>query len=239
MTAHQALADMPTELKLLVVCSRTALDAASAEKLRALIGAEPDWQQVLRGARHHGVTPLLHRHLKGFHEGVPAFVARELANYVRSNAVHNLLLTHALLSIWDALAQKGVEAVPYKGPVLAATAYGDVSLRSFKDLDVIVRPGDFGRAATVLEALGYTPTNDDPSRHFHQSFVHVQTGVRLELHHDVLRRSVFWTPLTVAKLWPRLTEVSLLGKPVNSFSPEDTLLLLCLHGSSHAWQALT
>lgn len=239
MNAHQALVEIPSELGLLIACSRTTLDDVSAEKLGALIGAKPDWQRVLCQARYHGVTPLTQRHLSRFDEGVPAFVLEELGNYTRKNAVHNLMLSNALLGILGELTRTDIEAVPYKGPVLACTAYGDVSLRSFKDLDVIVRPRDFERAVAGLAALGYAPTDDDPKGHFHQSFVQQETGVMLELHHDVLRRNVFPTPLTVTKLWPQLTEVSFLGHQVNSFSPEDTLLLLCLHGSSHAWQGLT
>ena len=238
MTAYQTLTDMPTELRLLVTCLRTELDAASADKLSTLIAAEPDWQQVLSGARHHGVTPLVCRHLS-LHKAVPAAVQAELSRYTRRNTVHNLLLSNALLELLSTLKEQDIKAVPYKGPVLGAQAYGDVSLRSFKDLDVIVRPKDFGQAATTLETLGYAPTHDDPNGHFHTGFVHAQTGVMLELHHDVLRRSVFWTPLTIEKLWPRLREVSFLGQQVTSFSLEDTLLLLCLHGSSHAWQGLT
>ena len=237
MTAYQAK-DMPTELELLVTCSRTVLSAALVEKLGALVKAKPDWERVLYGARYHGVTPLVCRHLS-LYGAVPAAVQTELSSYSRRNTVHNLLLSSALLELLSTLKEQGVTAVPYKGPVLAAQVYGDVSLRSSKDLDVIVKPKDFGQAATILETLGYTPTNDDPNGHFHTGFVHSKTGVMLELHHNVLRRSVFWTPLTVKKLWPRLCEVSFLGQQVTSFSLEDTLLLLCLHGSSHAWQGLT
>ena len=239
MNAAHLTEKLPTELQLLIVCSRTELDAAAAKKLRALAEAEPDWQRVLTGARYHGVTPLLHRHLSGLSGSVPAFVLEELGSYARNNTVHNLLLAQALLGIVGKLKEQGIEAVPYKGPVLAGTVYGDVSLRSSKDLDVIVQPKDVSRAALGLATLGYAPTGGDPNGHFHVSFVHPKTGVMLELHHDVLRRSVFWTPLTVKKLWPRLSEVPFLGRSVLSFSPEDTLLLLCLHGSSHAWQGLT
>lgn len=230
---------LPTELQLLIVCARTELDTAAAKELRALIEAEPDWQQVLTGARYHGIMPLLHRHLSGFSGSVPVFVLGELGSYARNNTVHNLILAQALLGIVGTLREQGIEAVPYKGPVLASTVYGDVSLRSSKDLDVIVQPKDVSRAALSLATLGYAPTGGDPNGHFHQSFVHTETRVMLELHRGVLRRSVFWTPLTVEKLWPRLSEIPFLGRSVLSFSPEDTLLLLCLHGSSHAWQGLT
>jgi hypothetical protein len=233
-------ASVPLELRLLIICARTRLDDASAAQLRTLVGAGVDWEEVLKGARRHGVMPLLHRHLSGLGTfGVPAPVLEKLGSYARKNAVHNLMLAHALLGVLKALEQQGVAAVPYKGPVLASSAYGDVSLRSFKDLDVIVQPQDFGRASATLQRLGYALSDKNPDGHFHESFVQPETGVQLELHHDVLQRRYFPTPLELSRMWRDLTRVPLLGQPVTSFTPEDTLLLLCLHGSKHAWQGLT
>lgn len=230
----------PPELQLLIVCTRTRLEGTLAAQLRALVGAGPDWEEVLKGARHHGVMPLLNRHLSGLGApSVPAPVLGELSGYARKNAVHNLALSHALLELLDTLKQQGVEAVPYKGAVLASSAYGDLSLRSFNDLDIIVQPKDFGRASSSLSGLGYALSDNNPDEHFHETFVHSETGVSVELHHDVIRRRYFPTPLSLSTMWDGLTQSTLLGRPVASFSPEDTLLLLCLHGSSHAWQGLT
>jgi len=231
---------LPPDLRLLVLCARTRLDDASAAQLRALALAGPDWEGVLEGARHHGIMPLLHRHLSGLGAPlVPASVLAELGLYARTNAVHNLMLAHALLRILAALTERGVEAVPYKGPALAESAYGDVSLRSFKDLDIIVQPQDFGRAADALQSLGYALSDHNPDGHFHESFMHAETGIFVELHHDVIVRRYFPTPLELNLMWRDLTRITLLGQPVASFAPEDTLLLLCLHGSRHAWQGLT
>ena len=233
-------ANVPLEFQLLVVCARTRLDDASSAQLRTLVAAGMDWEEVLKGARHHGVMPLLHRHLSSLGApGVPAPVLEKLGSYACKNAAHNLMLAHALLHILNTLEQQGVEAVPYKGPVLAGSAYGDLSLRSFKDLDVIVRPQDFGRASETLQNLGYALSDKNPEGHFHESFVQPETGVLVELHHDVIQRRYFPTPLELSRMWRDLTRVPLLGQPVASFRPEDTLLLLCLHGSKHAWQGLT
>ena len=40
--------------------------------------------------------------------------------------------------------------VAYKGPALAAQLYGDVTLRTFRDLDVLVTRADFPRARQAL-----------------------------------------------------------------------------------------
>ena len=230
----------PLEFQLLLVCARTRLNGTLAAQLSALAAAGPDWETVLKGARHHGVMPLLHRHLSRLGAPlVPASVLTDLSSYARKNAVHNLALSHALLRILETLKQEGIEAVPYKGPVLSGGAYGDVSLRSFKDLDIIVRPQDFERAATTLQGFGYALSDRNPDGHFHESFAHAETGIVVELHHDVIQRRYSPIALELSALWRNLTPSTLLGQPVATFRPEDMLLLLCLHGSNHAWQGLT
>jgi len=49
--------------------------------------------------------------------------------------------------------KKQLPAIPYKGPVLAESAYGDVALRNFGDLDFLISPVDFGQAKQALREL--------------------------------------------------------------------------------------
>ena len=44
----------------------------------------------------------------------------------------NRVLFHELARIIEALANDGMEAIPFKGPVLAIEAFGDLGLRVFK-----------------------------------------------------------------------------------------------------------
>ncbi len=45
-------------------------------------------------------------------------------------------------------------------------------------------------------------------------------------------------PLDMEALWQRVETIELEGKPVSCLSPEDTLLLLCVHGTVHRWAEL-
>ena len=47
-------------------------------------------------------------------------------------------------------AESGIEAIPYKGPVLALFAYDNLALRRFVDLDVIVNKNDVLKAREIL-----------------------------------------------------------------------------------------
>ncbi|MFQ6029117.1 MAG: nucleotidyltransferase family protein, partial [Dehalococcoidia bacterium] len=61
--------------------------------------------------------------------------------------------------------------------------------------------------------------------------------LRVDLHWGFARRFSFLGPAPEV-LWDRLHSVPLEKGTVKTFSPEDTILLLCLHGSKHGWSEL-
>ncbi|RXM21985.1 hypothetical protein EO238_26195, partial [Citrobacter sp. AAK_AS5] len=60
-----------------------------------------------------------------------------------------------LLRLQQLMESHGIRLVPIKGPVLARLAYGDVALRQFEDLDLIVRRPDLVCAVDLLERDGF------------------------------------------------------------------------------------
>ncbi|GAG91885.1 unnamed protein product, partial [marine sediment metagenome] len=83
--------------------------------------------------------PLLYQSLKKTcPEAVPDDTLEQLRAYFLTNAKRNLFLTGKLLRLLELLKDNGILAVPFKGPVLAESVYGDLSLRQFADLDILV-----------------------------------------------------------------------------------------------------
>ena len=72
-------------------------------------------------------------------------------------------MTRELTRISALLENNGVCVIPWKGPILAAAAYGDVALRQFGDLDILVREQDAMRAKDLLLASGYRPLYPQPA----------------------------------------------------------------------------
>ena len=139
----------------------------------------------------------------------------------------------------------GIEAVPYKGPVLAACMYGNLALRQFVDLDIIVRRRDVFRASDVLQSVGYRP-NFPLTRAQEAGYLRSRYAVELErddgyfaveLHWEVAPR-YFAFPLDTERLWARLDQVSMYDTTVRTLAPEDLLLMLCAHGAKHLWEKL-
>jgi len=69
--------------------------------------------------------------------------------------LYNRHLTAELVRLMGLLKAAGVPAVTFKGPVLAAMAYGSIELRQFSDLDILVRQTDLPRVAEILTAERY------------------------------------------------------------------------------------
>ncbi|MGH9762696.1 MAG: nucleotidyltransferase family protein, partial [Blastocatellia bacterium] len=144
------------EKRLLVACARTRINSSAAAQIAELLSQPLDWEYVLAEAAENSIVPLLERQLRAVAPGsVPPVPMEWLKNATRANVVRCLFLASELTKILARFESEGIQAVPYKGPVLALQAYGDVILRDFDDLDIILRQSDMPRANEIMLALGY------------------------------------------------------------------------------------
>jgi hypothetical protein len=140
--------------------------------------------------------------------------------------------------------REGIEAIPYKGPVLAQRAFGDVALREFDDLDILVHSYDLARAQQVLSAAGYQPYHHDKLSSFfeenscHYQYVHPEHGFQIELHWAVAS-SYFPLAFKKQRIWQDLQRIPFGGLSVLAHKTEDLLLVLCIHGGKHHWKRLS
>jgi len=243
---NPAAAATRPEHELLLCCARTRMDAERASRIRVLVGKGLDWAYLLRTAPPHGMMPLLYWHLKAIcPESVPKAILDHLRDHFSRNLQNNLLLTGELLKLLERLEAHGIRAIPYKGPVLAASVYGNLSLRQFRDLDLLVHGGDLPRARDLLISMGYRPdvhlsgAREAAFLHSHCviPFARDSGRVIVELHWGITPR-YFSLPLDPGPLWERLGSASLAGKAVPNLSPEDLLVIFCAHGCLHLWERL-
>jgi hypothetical protein len=148
-----------------------------------------------------------------------------------------------LFGVLQALEKHGVCATPYRGPVLAAQAYGDAAMRQFSDLDIIVPQRQIVAAHRALLALGFRSLisgleSPDAFRQIPGQYAYGKGAETLvELHTERTLR-YFPRGLDLEKLCERREFVRVAGRQVLTFSLEDTLLLLSVHGSKHLWERL-
>src|SRR5205807_527326 len=140
---------------------------------------------------------------------------------------------------------RNIFAVPYKGPVLAESAYGDVALRTFSDLDFLISPASVAAATQALNDLGYHPSHVlTPSverfwfrNGYECSFDGPAGKYLVELQWSVLPR-FYVVPLHNDELVKRAVRSWFSGRELPCLSAEDSLLVLCLHAAKHLWMRL-
>ena len=219
----------------------TAFDGADSTPPRVDIPADLDWERVVTITRWNGVVPLVHEALQSRSEAVPEDIRADLREHYRHNATQNLMMVNALHEIVQAFRDQEVRAVPFKGPVLAAFAYGDLNRRMFHDLDILIHPADRNRAADVLRELGYEFTHDiDDVGRIQESPV-FQRSLReyhLERPADDVTVELRWAfegdhlP-AVEAIWGRRAEQTVAGESVPALSPTDRFVVQADHATKH------
>ena len=220
---------------------------AVASEIRSLTAGPLKWDSLLADASCHSVTPLLAKQLSEIAgDALSLDQLKQLKDLARVTAVRNLAFTAELIAIMDLFRSEGLQAIPYKGPVLAAQAYGDFTLREFEDLDLILRQKDMPEANRLVTGLGYrakypwTLSLDAaaslvPGEYCYRN---ERRHVLIELHTERTLRH-FPLPPDIGALAERLVRVSLGGHVIETFSPEDGLSLLCIHGSKDFWERIS
>ncbi len=234
------------EVQLLLGCARTTVDKSTAERIRTLLSESIDWQYTIEQASQHRIIPLLWQSLnETCPKRVPAEVLKRLRQHSSSSAHYNLYRTGELIKLLRLFDLNGIAALPFKGPVLALAAYGNLGLRDYGDLDILVRPRDVLKTKRILIGCGYRLVTQ-PGRHKEPRFSQRNKDlifdsrdgrVRVELHWRLTGRH-FDFPLDLNSLWARPETISLAGSVVRTLAPEDLLLYLCMHGSRHGWERL-
>ena len=235
------------EKRLLVACARTAAGPAVAEEIRELCAAPLDWEFVVNISAVNSILPLTARNISAIASDlVPANHLERLTKGARANALRCLSLTAELIKVMELLRASGVQAMPYKGPVLAVDAYGDVALREFEDLDIIVRKRDMAKVDAVMKGLGYRPNHvwkfdSGPSSGVvpgEYDYRDEARGMIVEFHTEFTLRHFPVRP-NLDEMARRLVPVTISGHEIRTFAPEDMLLLLCVHGSKDFWDRIS
>jgi hypothetical protein len=234
------------ESELIFCCARKELTFRARERIQQLLREPMDWALVLRKAQWHGLLPLLSKHLDAMSpEAVPPPVLAELKRLFQGIARRNLRLAAELLKLHSTFSSHGIPVVPFKGPITALALYGDLSLRRFADLDLLIRKADILKARKILMDRGLLPqfelTEKEELIYFdfrsEHAFISPDKQLVIDLHCALTPR-YFSRTLDLDRYWDRLRPLRLGDTEVLTFSPDDLLLILCIHGAKDMWERL-
>jgi hypothetical protein len=167
-------------------CAICAGDPDIARQLAESRKGHIDWMALIEVAKNHRLEMLLYR-----------AVNSGLAEFAGSSALEALRSLYA-----DNLAR-------FKGPVLAAQLFGDIALRIYGDLDLLIRECDAATVTRIMADQGYRASA--MSLGWERSFVRAN-GDSVDVHWSIAEK-IHQFPLTADELWARRATTTLAGVP--------------------------
>jgi hypothetical protein len=227
--------NIPRELMLLV-------DILKEDHIE--IPQEVDWNLFLDLAFHHRLYPLIYSRLKRKgSKWIPQYVIHSLEDKYKQNTFRMLHFSAEMQYISQVFSASQIPLLMLKGPVLASDLYGDLSLRTCGDLDVLVPLRDLNKVDQLLSNQGYlkddyiqTILGDWKWRHHHITYYHSEKQIKLEIHWR-LNPGPGNEP-DFEELWERRRDCKLTNIPIYYLGREDLFFFLVTHGARHGWSRL-
>ena len=240
--------DLSSELQLLIACCQDTPSEKEIEYIKKSIKNSKlilkDWQNLVALAHQHGVFPLFYHSLR-LHASslIPSKIMAKLKAHNMAIVQRNMLMNTELIHIMKLLEENNIDALAFKGPTLSQMAYGDITLRQYSDLDILVDKKNIATIEILLKkekyerSIALTPQLEKFGLRFLHDLglYHPQKSILIEIHWSLLDDD-FPIQINLEKFCKERQEVKLNGHSIPTFSNENLFLYLCIHGSKHLWE---
>ena len=224
----------------LVLALSRPIDKLSATAVNGAMQAVGNWDRFFAWSLAFDVEPVVMTNLREhFATLVPALVLARAA--AREQASRSWAVSQALrvVHVANTLKARGIDAIVLKGPALGLSAYGDASMRTFADADLMVRRSDLEAARDVLISDGFAP---DYQRSRELRLARAQhalefskSGLKVELHWSLVSRYLRFD-IPVETLWGTAQTQVIGGSEIKVLARAPLFLYLCAHGAKHQWE---
>lgn len=193
------------------------------------------WDKLVFKAEHHGLAPLLYKHLQQLDINIPRNSRRQLQGLTLRSRYANTIRNAATAEIARTLNDEGINLILAKGIALSNLVYSEPGLRPMRDIDLLVADGDTARTAVLLAELGYLPEErqDIPDDYYHL----VPMGktidgmtITIEIHRNLLPYHRQYPSWPLARSLGNEWDFSIEDVAVRTLALEDMLLHVSLHG---------
>jgi membrane-associated phospholipid phosphatase len=199
----------------------------------------PAWTELVAGAERNRLTGLL---LAAITDGALPTTPeqrRQVTTIHRANQIRVLALEQQMITIVGRLAAEGIDSRTLKGSAVAHLDYPEPGLRSFIDMDLLVRADDVDRTVATLTAAGFTRTLAEPRPGFDRRFdkgltMITPTGFELDLHRTFVL-GPWGMRVDPAGLWDEGEGYAVGGHRLDALSRPNRFMHACYHAALGDW----
>lgn len=235
--------------EILRLCSRTELTAEITENISELVQIGPDWERLMQLSKYHGTRALLMRSLDAScPDLLPEHVTTLFADTHRTSSVFTLFMIQELIRVVEKLQAEGIRSLVLKGPALGIMAFGNVNLRPFVDLDILVSPPDYTHTVEILTDEGYSYSGRVATFSSFKRKIYLWKTRQIPLNrgayifnldlHTAVMPPLYSNSFSFEELCTRSEFLPIGDTTLPCCGAEDTLRILCYHGAKNRWERL-
>jgi hypothetical protein len=204
---------------------------------------EENWKSFLAACDYHQVAPIVFHRFKGRDDIPPQVLEHLRARFYLVSAYNHRLAMHLVQLIAEFEKQR-IRCLALKGPAVAMAAYGDLSLRQYEDIDIMVDVKDVAVAVEMLFDRGFRPVTGHAEKYKDVKLYHEITlaapdeSHTVDLHWQLAPRYARAFGPDAHSVWLRTEQLQLPHGSVRVLSREDLFLALAQHGTRHRWWQL-
>jgi len=233
------------EMQLLILCTKVSLSPNNILSIQHLSSnIETSYQTLIKLAYKHAVVSQLYHHFKSLFPEHP--ITLFLKPYYLSIVQRNIAMCAELIKVTQLFESHQIPTLCFKGPALATLIYGNITLRQYGDVDILIKKQDKEKAIALLETKHFYPEillKKSTKKMFFDAvnvlgFQCSKKSVFMEIHWELLSKNyaIEWEE---ANLWDKTQSVSINQKQLKTLGHTNHFLYLCTHGSKHLYERLS
>lgn len=221
--------------EILAHCSRDIEHEIMQTSLSHLLIELHDWETLINQAEHHGLAPLLYKHLSGIETLIPRDYKHKLQGLYLRHRQANTIRNKAIVEILNLFQRSNIDVLLIKGSALSNFLYSSNAMRPMRDIDILVRKEDANTAQQTLLKNGYQaePHSHIPEGHHHLDPVIKKIdgmNIQIEIHHNLLPFLKGYETRSFNELLGDATQFKVNNVDALTLGLEDMLWYLYQHG---------
>lgn len=235
------------EFRLIAACCRWPPSESRNAVVRAAAAAVANWNDFLWLVNRQRVAGLAHDALSSARIELPPATAQKLKAQAHHILQRNLRYAAETVRLQRALAAADIPVLALKGIALAQLAYGTLTTKDTRDIDLLVPQDRVDAALPILESAGYTLS--DPAEYLspaqRRAVIRYAREVRLVHSGKNFTVELQWraanNPLLLKGIDAHSPAQSVSiseGMSVRTLARHELFSYLCVHGAQHAWSRL-
>jgi hypothetical protein len=229
------------ELQLTLLLARRPVISETAVTVSNLLHDSLDWHRFFALAGIEEVEPVVMTNLiEKFSSMLPSRIRNTVIERQRESKGASLAKTLVLMEVLRLLRANSIDVIVLKGPVVGIYAFGHPALRTFSDLDLLIKPGQLRQVEQLLNGRSYKPLFNQSDRarllRAGHALEYSDNRVKVELHCSLFPRHLRFD-LDESEVWLAASEVNFDGLSIPAPSRAMTFLLACCHAAKHEWSS--